>query len=135
MADGSEVIATSFLARMTIADLEFDSLVEVYGVPMSQPSSRVLLGRSFLRRYIVTYNGLEERFYYERSQPMLHGGYEDFDCPDNWRPATLLRQRQIPAPASSVLNAASCASASAFTQAVKARTCFSRPFALGWTRW
>ena len=65
---------------MTIADIEFDSLVEVYGVPMSQPSSRVLLGRSFLRSYIVTYNGLdEERFYYERSQPMLHGGYEDFD--------------------------------------------------------
>ncbi len=79
MADGSEVMATSYLARMSVEDLDFDELVEIYGVPMAQPSRRVLLGRAFLRSYIVTYNGLEERFYYERSQPSLQGGYEDFD--------------------------------------------------------
>ena len=79
MADGSEVAATSYLARMRIEDLDFNELVEIYGVPMSQPSRRVLLGRAFLRSYIVTYNGLEERFYYERSQPSLQGGYEEFD--------------------------------------------------------
>ena len=64
---------------MQIEDLDFNELVEIYGVPMSQPSRRVLLGRAFLRSFIVTYNGLEERFYYERSRPQLHGGYEEFD--------------------------------------------------------
>lgn len=79
MADGREVSATSYLARMVVDDLDVDGLVEVYGVPMAQPSNRVLIGRSFLRNYIITYNGLEERFYYTRSQPSLEGGYEEFD--------------------------------------------------------
>ena len=79
MADGSEVIATSYLARLTIEDLDFNELVEVYGLPMPQPSRRVLLGRAFLRSYIITYNGLEERFYYAPSQPSHQGGYEEFD--------------------------------------------------------
>ena len=79
MADGSGVIATSYLARMTIQDLEFDDFVEVYGVPMASPSQRVLLGRSFLRNYIVTYHGVEEKFYYARSLPTPRGGEDEFD--------------------------------------------------------
>ena len=79
MADGREVMATSYLARMTVEDLAFDELVEIYGVPMVQPSDRVLLGRAFLRSYIITYNGLEERFYYVRSQPSPHSAYEEYD--------------------------------------------------------
>ena len=79
MADGREVLATSYVARMTIEDLDFDEPVEVYGVPMSQPSSRVLLGRSFLRNYFVTYNGPQETFHYQRSQSSFFGDDDEFD--------------------------------------------------------
>lgn len=66
MADGSSVEATSYMGRLRISGLGFDELVEVYGVPMQYPSQRVLLGRSFLRGYIVSYNGREELFHFYR---------------------------------------------------------------------
>ena len=62
MADGTAVQATSYAARLIIPALSFDDEFEVFGVPMEYPSSRVLVGRSFLRRYNVNYNGPLERF-------------------------------------------------------------------------
>jgi predicted aspartyl protease len=62
MADGRIVLSTIYSARMSIAALGFDDYVQVCGIEMDYPSSRVLLGRSFLRNYIVNYNGPIERF-------------------------------------------------------------------------
>lgn len=62
MADGTTVQATGYAARLIIPALGFDDEFEVFGVPMDLPSSRVLIGRSFLRRYNVNYNGPAERF-------------------------------------------------------------------------
>lgn len=62
MADGRETISSIYSVRMSILDLGFDDLVQVYAVDMDFPSSRILLGRSFLRDYIVNYDGPRERF-------------------------------------------------------------------------
>jgi predicted aspartyl protease len=76
MADGTTVQATAYAARLIIPALGFDDEAEVFGVPMHSPSSRVLIGRSFLRRYIVNYNGLPERFeFHEYRSP----SYEEHD--------------------------------------------------------
>jgi predicted aspartyl protease len=62
MADGRTTTSTVYRARTSIPDLGFDDYVQVCGIEMDFPSTRVLLGRSFLRNYIVNYNGPTERF-------------------------------------------------------------------------
>lgn len=64
MADGRFETATIYPARMSIPALGFDDFVEVYAIEMKseRPISRVLIGRSFLKDYIVNYDGPRERF-------------------------------------------------------------------------
>jgi predicted aspartyl protease len=62
MADGRVATSSIYSARMSIPDLGFNDYVQVYAIEMDYPSTRVLLGRSFLRDYIVNYNGPRERF-------------------------------------------------------------------------
>jgi len=64
MADGTSVEVQGYMARLKVDGPEYDQIVEVFGVKMKTPSRQVLLGRSFLRDYWVTYHGDEERFYY-----------------------------------------------------------------------
>ena len=52
---------------MVIPVLDFDDYVQVCALEMQYPSNRVLLGRSFLRDYIVNYNGPTERFEFHKS--------------------------------------------------------------------
>lgn len=71
MADGTTVQAIGYAARLIIPALGFDDEFEVFGVSMKYPSFRVLIGRSFLRRCNVNYNGPAERFeFHEISQPL-----------------------------------------------------------------
>lgn len=79
MADGSETVATSYRAFMSVKGLNCEDWVEVCGVPMKLPSSRVLLGRSFLRRYIVTYNGPEELFHYYDAEQRRNNSHFEHD--------------------------------------------------------
>lgn len=66
MADGRMTTSTVYRTRMTIPDLGFDDYVLVFAIEYAfegaVSSRRVLLGRSFLRNYIVNYNGPHERF-------------------------------------------------------------------------
>lgn len=62
MADGRVATSSIYTARMVIRALGFDDLVQVYAIDMEFPSTRVLLGRSFLKAYIVNYDGPRERF-------------------------------------------------------------------------
>ena len=62
MADGRIATTSVYTARMSVPALGFDDLVQVCAIEMEFPSTRVLLGRSFLRNYIVNYNGPTERF-------------------------------------------------------------------------
>jgi predicted aspartyl protease len=62
MADGRQETSTIYTARMIISALGFDDLVQVYAIDMEFPSTRVLIGRSFLSNYIVNYDGPREKF-------------------------------------------------------------------------
>ena len=71
VADGSEVEATVFAGELTIPALDFQDWVELHGMAMKSETNRVLLGRSFMAPYHVTYAGPEERFYFSRSPGRL----------------------------------------------------------------
>lgn len=62
MADGRLATSTIYRARMVIPALGFDDMAQVFAIEMDYASRRVLLGRSFLRNYIVNYDGPHERF-------------------------------------------------------------------------
>jgi predicted aspartyl protease len=62
MADGRLESSTVYTARMVIPTLGFDDYIQVNAVAMQRPSQRLLLGRSFLKDYIVNYDGPRERF-------------------------------------------------------------------------
>lgn len=62
MADGRIEMSTIYTSKMAIPALGFDDYVQVNAVEMDRPSQRVLLGRSFLKDYIVNYDGPRERF-------------------------------------------------------------------------
>ncbi|MEJ0066279.1 MAG: retropepsin-like aspartic protease [Caulobacteraceae bacterium] len=62
MADGRLTVSSVYSVRMRVPALGFDDYVQVFGIEMDYASRRVLLGRSFLRNYIVNYDGPRERF-------------------------------------------------------------------------
>lgn len=64
VADGTWVTAVAYMARLRVPGLRFDEWFKVFGVKMPTASSRVLLGRSFLQRYHVTYSGPDEIFHW-----------------------------------------------------------------------
>jgi predicted aspartyl protease len=79
MADGRTEISTVYTARMIIRDLEFDDYVRVHAVEMGRPSARVLIGRSFLKAYIVNYDGPRERFEFHQSPDWSEFYFPDHD--------------------------------------------------------
>jgi hypothetical protein len=62
MADGRVAECAVYPVRMVIPALGVDDYVQVCAIEMEYPSMRVLLGRAFLRNYIVNYDGPRERF-------------------------------------------------------------------------
>ncbi len=69
--------ATVFAGELTIPALDFQDWVELHGMAMKSETNRVLLGRSFMAPYHVTYAGPEERFYFSRSPgPFTEAEYE-----------------------------------------------------------
>jgi predicted aspartyl protease len=79
VADGTQIMATIYMAEMQIEGLGFRDWVEVFALPMTRPSSRVLLGRSFLKNYLVTYNGPEGLFHYFDPRSPYQGHIEELD--------------------------------------------------------
>lgn len=80
MADGRVVTSAIYAARMTIPVLEFDGIVQICGVEMEYPSSRVLIGRSFLKDYIVNYDGPKELFEFhetDRGNEYFHFDHDE----------------------------------------------------------
>jgi predicted aspartyl protease len=67
VADGSEVEATVFAGELCIPELDFRDWVELHGMAMKSETTRVLLGRSFLAPYHVTYSGPDERFHFSKT--------------------------------------------------------------------
>lgn len=76
VADGTSVPALGFMAQLRVPGLQFDQWFKVFGVKMQHPSARVLLGRTFLAGYHVTYSGPDQWFHWQRASPPV---FEDFD--------------------------------------------------------
>jgi hypothetical protein len=76
VADGTWVEASGFMCRLQIPQLGYRQLVKIFGVKMRYPSTRVLLGRTFLSDYHVTYDGPSQTFRWHRAGPQF---YEDHD--------------------------------------------------------
>lgn len=81
MADGRLEVATIYTARMIVPALSFDDLVQVFAIEMKSdsPISRVLIGRSFLSKYIVNYDGPRERFEFHEMGQSSDFYYADHD--------------------------------------------------------
>jgi predicted aspartyl protease len=73
---GGSVVADIYIAVIKIDLLSFEEPVQVYAVQMPRGSHDVLLGRSFLRNFMVTFDGPNERFHFARAASAL---YEELD--------------------------------------------------------
>ena len=78
IADGSEVWATVYRGRLRVPELSFDAPIELYAVEMAVPSTRILLGRSFLSNYNVTYMGRERMFHWYRHSAYAFESDDDY---------------------------------------------------------
>lgn len=71
---GGSTLAKIYLGRLTVPDVGFDRVCPLYALRVRHPTHDVLLGRSFLENYIVTFDGPAGTFtfatrsdFYERS--------------------------------------------------------------------
>lgn len=76
VADGARIPATIYAARVGIPELAFNDYERIAAIDMETPSDRVLLGRSFLRHFITSYNGQDGRFHYHRIGPPVYEEWE-----------------------------------------------------------
>lgn len=76
---GGEVPAIVFAGFLEVPNLHFKAPVQMYSPKGATLPSKVILGRSFLRNYIMTYNGPDGTFvfYDPPSQAVIH------DTPDD----------------------------------------------------
>ena len=54
---GGSVMAKIYLGRLIVPDVGFDRMCPLYALKVRHPTHEVLLGRSFLENYIVTFDG------------------------------------------------------------------------------
>lgn len=76
VADGTSVPALGFQVQLKVGGLKFDQWFKVFGVKMKYPSTRVLLGRTFLTSFHVTYSGPDQWFHWYKAGPAQ---YEEHD--------------------------------------------------------
>lgn len=54
---GGSVQAKIYLGRLIVPDVGFDRVCPLYALKVRHPTHEVLLGRSFLENYVVTFDG------------------------------------------------------------------------------
>lgn len=54
---GGSTMAKIYLGRLIVPDVGFDRVCPLYALKVRHPTHEVLLGRSFLENYIVTFDG------------------------------------------------------------------------------
>lgn len=75
---GGAFMSAVYMGLIRVPLLEFSEIMPVCAVPMRNDSHEVLLGRSFLKNFIVTFNGPEGMFHFSHP-PRPPGIYDDFD--------------------------------------------------------
>ena len=75
---GGSTLATIYMGRLKVPEIGFDRIMPLYALKVRHPTPEVLLGRSFLQNYIVTFDGPAGMFHFvtpTNYQP--HGAIED----------------------------------------------------------
>ncbi len=78
VAGGTMIDSTIYMGRLDVPVLSYSETVPLYSAPMMQAHHDVLLGRSFLRRFIVTFNGPEDMFHFALPQQIGSDPLDDF---------------------------------------------------------
>lgn len=76
VAGGGMVVSEIYAGILEVPQLQFSEIVPLYTLRMRHASHEVLLGRSFLRNFIVTFDGPEGMFHFYRPQ---HYEYPEYD--------------------------------------------------------
>lgn len=76
VADGARIPSTIYAVKVAVPELGFDDFERVAAIEMETASDRVLLGRSFLRHFITSYNGRDGCFHYHRLGPTVYEEWE-----------------------------------------------------------
>jgi len=75
---GGIAMANVYLGRLSLPEIGFDEVMPLYALKVRQPTHAVLLGRSFLQNYIVTFDGPAGHFTVARREhDDLLGSIED----------------------------------------------------------
>jgi predicted aspartyl protease len=75
---GGEVPAIVFAGLLEVPGLDFKEMVRFYSPKGAILPSKVILGRSFLRNYIMTYNGPDGTFvFYDAPGQIIHETPDD----------------------------------------------------------
>lgn len=74
---GGSIDASIYLAELEVPQLDYRELIEVVAPKVGHTSYSVLLGRSFLSQFIVTFDGPEGHFTFNRPNPFKLTEVED----------------------------------------------------------
>lgn len=75
---GATVPAKIYLGRVVIPELGFDRMMRLYALKVRHATHEILLGRSFLQNYIVTFNGPAGMFTFSKPEDFqVHSTIED----------------------------------------------------------
>lgn len=75
---GGSTLASIYLGRLIVPSVGFDRVMPLYALKVRQPTHQVLLGRSFLQNYIVTFDGPAGMLHFDtRRNEDLLGAIED----------------------------------------------------------
>lgn len=75
---GTSTLATIYLGRLLIPEIGFDRVMPLYALKVRQPTHEVLIGRSVLQNYIVTFDGPAGMFHFaDRDNHDLLSAIED----------------------------------------------------------
>lgn len=74
---GASVQATVYMGVVEIPELSFSEVMPLYALKVSRPTHDVLLGRSFLQNFIVTFDGPTGLFHFSR--PIVSYEMPEFD--------------------------------------------------------
>lgn len=75
---GGSAMATVYLGRVVIPEIDFDQVMPVYAMKVRHATHEVLVGRSLLQNYIVTFDGPAGTFHFaKRQNEHLLGAIED----------------------------------------------------------
>lgn len=79
VAGGASMMAEVFAGCLEVPELGFSEVVPLYALKTRRPTHDVLLGRSFLRNFIVTFDGPQGVFHFYKPTPYGFAGPDEHD--------------------------------------------------------